>query len=125
MLCDGNRTLKPSVRGDVFEDLLRRAAAESMVLLKNDRKALPFGKDVGTLAVIGPNAAETVIMGGGSSRVNAKQTTSILEAVRARLPTVKVRGFQSFVRSFQSSSNSWKVAGWSGGSFEKARCFYG
>lgn len=72
------------------QDLLRRAAAESMVLLKNDRKALPFGKDLGTLAVIGPNAAETVIMGGGSSRVNAKQTTSILEAVRARLPTVKV-----------------------------------
>ena len=36
--------------------LARRIAAQSMVLLKNDRKLLPLSKSLNTLAVIGPNA---------------------------------------------------------------------
>jgi beta-glucosidase len=51
--------------------LARRAAAEGMVLLKNDRNLLPLSTDkVKSLAIIGPNAKVARIMGGGSSRVN-------------------------------------------------------
>ncbi|MHC4714390.1 MAG: glycoside hydrolase family 3 N-terminal domain-containing protein [Planctomycetota bacterium] len=40
----------------------RRAAVESIVLLKNDNNILPLGKDVGAIAVIGPNADSTTAM---------------------------------------------------------------
>lgn len=48
------------------QKLLRRAAAESIVLLKNEQKVLPFDKNK-TVAVIGPNAKVKVFSGGGSA----------------------------------------------------------
>jgi beta-glucosidase len=38
--------------------LARQIAQESMILLKNERNLLPLKKDIGTIAVIGPNANE-------------------------------------------------------------------
>ena len=67
--------------------LLRRVAAASFVLLKNDREALPL--DPGglvRLAVIGPNAVYPVIQGGGSAVVSPAASPSLLEALRAALP---------------------------------------
>lgn len=46
--------------------LLRRAAAESVVLLKNERKTLPLDK-TRPIAVIGPNAQMTTAYSGGGS----------------------------------------------------------
>ena len=46
--------------------LLRRAAAESIVLLKNEHKTLPFDKSR-PVAVIGPNAQMTTAYSGGGS----------------------------------------------------------
>lgn len=46
--------------------LLRRAASESIVLLKNNQKILQFDSNK-TVAVIGPNAKVKVIAGGGSA----------------------------------------------------------
>lgn len=37
-------------------DLARQLAAEGIVLLKNESKALPLSKESGVIAVIGPNA---------------------------------------------------------------------
>lgn len=65
--------------------LARQAAAEAIVLLKNDG-VLPF--DTGTLrslAVIGPNAVRAQIMGGGSANLKPWHRTSPLEAIEARL----------------------------------------
>jgi len=62
---------QPEVADDRPEHraLARRAAAEAMVLVKNDA-VLPFEPgQVGRLAVIGPNAARGQIQGGGSSAV--------------------------------------------------------
>ncbi|MCH2430657.1 MAG: glycoside hydrolase family 3 C-terminal domain-containing protein, partial [Acidimicrobiales bacterium] len=65
--------------------LARRAAAEAMVLLKNDR-LLPLAVDrLTNLAVIGPNAAAAMIMGGGSSALVAQHETSPLDALVDRL----------------------------------------
>ncbi len=38
------------------QDLAREAVRKSLVLLKNENKALPLSKDVKTITVIGPNA---------------------------------------------------------------------
>ena len=68
--------------------LVRRTAAEAMVLLRNERKALPLptaGTDaIRTLAVIGPNARHTGIQGGGSARVSPHYQVSALEGITAR-----------------------------------------
>lgn len=50
----------------------RKLAADGMVLLKNEGDVLPLTlKKVKTLAIIGPNARERVISGGGSAALKA------------------------------------------------------
>jgi beta-glucosidase len=67
--------------------LLRRAAAAGFVLAKNDRALLPLAKNaVGTVAVIGPNAAVAHVAGGGSARVFPPYAVSPLEGIKAALP---------------------------------------
>jgi beta-glucosidase len=85
--------------------LARRAAAEAMVLLRNEPignepignepvgnepaaagPLLPLDIDgLGSIAVIGPNAARAQIMGGGSSNLRPFHRTSPLAALRNRL----------------------------------------
>lgn len=65
--------------------LIRRAGAEGMVLLANDG-ILPLDPDRrGRLALIGPNAAEARIMGGGSAQLNPHYRVSPLEGISALL----------------------------------------
>ncbi len=76
----------PAPTGDDLT-LLRRAAGEATVLLHNDG-VLPL--DVTTLrrlAIIGPNANVSQIMGGGSSEVIAHPHPTPLEAIQRTLPT--------------------------------------
>ena len=70
--------------------LARRAAASSMVLLRNETigesPLLPLSTDgLSTIAVIGPNAERARIMGGGSAEVLPHHETPIVEALRHRL----------------------------------------
>ena len=62
--------------------LAREVAEEAIVLLKNENHILPLKKSVRSIAVIGPNAAEARIQGGGSAYVNAYYKVSPLEALR-------------------------------------------
>ncbi len=63
--------------------LIRRAATEAMVLLKNDGDLLPLHPERGRLiAVIGPNGDELCGQGGGSSRVEPHHERPFLEALR-------------------------------------------
>ena len=65
--------------------LIRDIGAAGAVLLKNDG-LLPLDKgSVGAVAVIGPNAAEARVMGGGSAQINAHYRVSPLDGVRAVL----------------------------------------
>lgn len=65
--------------------LIRRAGAASMVLLKNTNDVLPLVAQSHTsVAVIGPNAANGRIMGGGSAFVNAPHVSHPLDAIRSR-----------------------------------------
>jgi beta-glucosidase len=67
--------------------LLRQAAAESMVLLKNDG-VLPLTLTaVSRIAVIGPHAIAPSIMGGGSAQVTPYRLTTPLEGLSAHCGT--------------------------------------
>ena len=63
--------------------LIRRAAAEATVLLHNPGDLLPLDAGALTsLAVIGPNSDQAVIMGGGSAQVFPASTVTPLEGIR-------------------------------------------
>jgi beta-glucosidase len=62
----------------------RRAAAEGIVLLKNDGLLPLEPAQLESLAMIGPNARTAQIMGGGSAQVNAHYRVSPFEGVAAR-----------------------------------------
>ncbi|MGD9143727.1 MAG: glycoside hydrolase family 3 C-terminal domain-containing protein, partial [Dehalococcoidia bacterium] len=65
--------------------LAREAAQEAVVLLKNDSGILPLDRNkVRSVAVIGPNAGEARIQGGGSSKVNPYYAVTPLEAIREK-----------------------------------------
>ncbi len=67
-------------------DLARAAATEAMVLLKNDDAMLPVdASSIGTLAVIGPNAEQARIMGGGSASFTPHYRVPPLDALQERV----------------------------------------
>jgi beta-glucosidase len=72
--------------------LARELAEESITLLKNDRRVLPLNRDkIKSVAVIGPNADEARIGGGGSSFLEPPYSVSPLDGLKARLgPAVKI-----------------------------------
>ncbi|MDW8147943.1 MAG: glycoside hydrolase family 3 C-terminal domain-containing protein [Roseiflexaceae bacterium] len=66
--------------------LIRRAAAEGIVLLKNEGGILPLNlANLSSLAIIGPNAKTAQIMGGGSAQVNAHYAISPYDGIAARV----------------------------------------
>ncbi|KAH7028914.1 uncharacterized protein B0I36DRAFT_290164 [Microdochium trichocladiopsis] len=65
--------------------LLRRAAGESIVLLKNEGSVLPFAKSGKTTAVIGPNAKTARFCGGGSASLLPYYAVSPYEGVARKL----------------------------------------
>ncbi|MCC5951160.1 MAG: glycoside hydrolase family 3 C-terminal domain-containing protein [Acidimicrobiia bacterium] len=68
--------------------LCRRAAVSGTVLARNVDGALPLadGSTPTSVALVGPNAAATRTMGGGSSSLRSLPSRSILEALGERLP---------------------------------------
>ena len=65
--------------------LARKASAESIVLLKNERDLLPIDSSkIHSIAVIGPNASIARTGGGGSSLVVPKYSVSPLKGIQNR-----------------------------------------
>lgn len=70
--------------------LALRAARESIVLLKNEGNLLPLRKDLGSIAVIGPNADDLQSLLGNYSGTPAKAVTP-LEGIRKKIsPSAKL-----------------------------------
>ncbi|KAA1473453.1 glycoside hydrolase family 3 protein [Dentipellis sp. KUC8613] len=63
--------------------LLRRAASDATVLLKNDTSLLPLKSGIKSIAVIGPNAKQAFTSGGGSARLLETYRVSPLEGIKA------------------------------------------
>lgn len=71
-------------------ELIRASAIAGSVLLRNDGILPLDGATLSKIAVIGPNALNAKVMGGGSAKVNAYRATSPLEALSERLPQADV-----------------------------------
>lgn len=72
-------------------DVLRALAARSTVVLRRDPSAFPADPaSVRSVAVIGPNAAAPLVLGGGSSVVTPGHVVSVVEGFRAALPGAEV-----------------------------------
>ena len=84
----GGRTAEPVSEGQM-DALLREAAAAGFVLVKNDDALLPL-REVTSLAVVGPNAVQGRIAGGGSASVLPKHVVHPAEALSAALPAATV-----------------------------------
>jgi len=75
-----------SVNTSEHQALAREVAEESITLLKNDGALLPLDPaGLKSVAIIGPNAAEGRIGGGGSSFVDPPYRVSPLTALQSRL----------------------------------------
>lgn len=68
---------------NAHHQLARQAAAESVVLLKNDDQILPLAADT-NVAVIGEFARTPRYQGGGSSHITPTRMTSLLDALQER-----------------------------------------
>ena len=81
-----NPTNKPeqSNNSEEHRKLLKEAAASGMVLLKNN-DLLPLKSNVKNLAIIGPNAKEAQIIGGGSASRKPHYQAHPLEAFQNKL----------------------------------------
>lgn len=81
----------PEPLADVPVDLLREAAAQAMVLLRNEPiggdAVLPLSGDVGSIAVIGELAEQTRILGGGSATVHAARSVTFADGLVDGAPT--------------------------------------
>jgi beta-glucosidase len=85
---DGTMAPGPAGAGPapVRPALLRRAAAASLVLLRNQDQALPLDPAaIRTVAVLGPNAVHPVIQGGGSAAVIPGGLSTPADALRKAL----------------------------------------
>ena len=99
-LFDGGEKDKGSLNTPQHRKIALDVARDGIVLLKNDRNTLPLdGKQLKSVAVIGPNAAVARTGGGGSAKVDPIYAVSPLDGMRHALgKKVDVRyapGFQT------------------------------
>jgi len=82
---EGGNVLDESSAIDEHAKLSREVANEAIVLLKNETSILPLNRaEIKSIAVIGPNADDARIEGGGSSRVRPYYAVTPLEGLAER-----------------------------------------
>ncbi|SFC72815.1 beta-glucosidase [Zunongwangia mangrovi] len=78
------------VNNSTHQALARKAARESVVLLKNENQILPISKDINRVAVIGPNA-DNVQSLWGNYNGTPKNAVTILQGIKNKLsPEVEI-----------------------------------
>jgi len=82
-------TVESIVHNDAHQELALKAARQSLVLLKNEGGLLPLSKDIRKLAVIGPNAKATSLLGSHYGATNAP-IVSVFEGIRSLLPDTEI-----------------------------------
>ncbi|WP_342800167.1 glycoside hydrolase family 3 C-terminal domain-containing protein [Nocardia sp. No.11] len=87
---DGTPQPTPVFTDAQAQDLVRRVAAQAMVLVRNDG-VLPLGPET-NIALLGPSAGEPRFLGGGSATVIPGHTTTPVEGLTGRLPLTHTAG---------------------------------
>ncbi|GAD87025.1 glycosyl hydrolase [Nocardia asteroides NBRC 15531] len=87
---DGTPQPTPVFSDEQAQDLVRRIAAQAMVLVRNDG-ALPLAPET-TVALLGPSAGEPRFLGGGSATVIPGHATTPVEGLTGRLPLTYTAG---------------------------------
>ncbi|MGY1982194.1 beta-glucosidase [Nocardia gipuzkoensis] len=87
---DGTPQPTPVFTDGQAQALVRRVAAQAMVLVRNDG-VLPLAPDM-TVALLGPSAGEPRFLGGGSATVIPGHTTTPVEGLAGRLPLTHTAG---------------------------------
>ncbi|PRD48001.1 glycoside hydrolase family 3 C-terminal domain-containing protein [Sphingobacterium haloxyli] len=64
-------------------------ARQSMTLLKNEKQTLPLNKDIKRIAVVGANAADSMMLWGNYNGTPTS-TVTILEGIRKKVPNAEV-----------------------------------
>ncbi|MEO1518411.1 MAG: beta-glucosidase BglX [Bacteroidota bacterium] len=105
--CDENRE-KTDIYSTENLEASRDMARKSIVLLKNEGGLLPLKKDLGSVAVIGPLAADKdTPLGSWRAQATANSAVSLLEGIQKVIPANKIRyakgadlttGERSFIR---------------------------
>ncbi len=93
-----DRRLQASFGGAAHRDLARRAVRESLVLLKNEKKALPIAKTAKKILVAGSNADDlgnqaggwTITWQGQTGGATTAKGTTILAGIKAAAPGAQV-----------------------------------
>ena len=91
------------VNSPEHQQVALRAASESIVLLKNDRNALPLSKDIRSIAVIGPNADDDSLTRYryGPNAING---VTVLQGIKNKLGSrVKV----NYAKGCDATSEHW------------------
>ncbi|WP_020613016.1 glycoside hydrolase family 3 C-terminal domain-containing protein [Sediminispirochaeta bajacaliforniensis] len=83
---EGMRQEGGQVDARMQHDLARRAAAESIVLLRNENHVLPLSASCGTIAVIGELALSPLYQGTGCAIVNSRRVDSPLDCIKEQAP---------------------------------------
>lgn len=75
--------------------LIREAAGEGIVLLKNEDNVLPLQREqLKSIAIIGPNAKTARIMGGGSASINAHYAVTPYDGIIAKVGDSLTVGYE-------------------------------
>lgn len=79
------------VRSAAHRELARRVAQNSIVLLENKNGLLPLSKQVGRVAVIGPNADNRYnMLGDYTAPQEDSNIKTVLDGIKSKLPAAKV-----------------------------------
>lgn len=104
----GVRTKEAAAYEEEHRILARRAAAEGMVLLKNDGQVLPL-KPGTELALFGAGASRTIKGGTGSGNVNERKSVSIFEGLTAAGYVItNPEWVQEYEAMYQRAREQWK-----------------
>ena len=92
--------------------LSRRAAAEGMVLLKNENQLLPV-KQGTAIALYGAGAAHTIKGGTGSGDVNSRDTVSVLQGLEhAGYKIVSGDWLEEYDADYVQAREAWRREIW-------------
>lgn len=90
---------------DEHRKIVRRAAEESVVLLKNDG-VLPFSKEIKKIALIGPYADSHDILSWWKARGNKERTVTVAEGIKNLLPNADITVLSACGMAYNDNDDS-------------------